>query len=62
MTDDPRSSPIADDRPGMPRWVKVQGVLVVLLVLVVAGMAAGVVDPGLVGLGGGGHGPGSGHR
>lgn len=38
--------------PGTPRWVKVQGILVLTLILVVTAMATG-----MMGLGGGGHGP-----
>ena len=41
---------------GMPRWVKVQGVVLLLLVLVVIAMPAGLLSPALLGFEGGGHG------
>lgn len=54
-----------DDQPlhesggktGTPRWVKIQGVFVALLLLAVVGMSSGLINPGLLGLEGGGHGP-----
>lgn len=54
-----------DDQPlyesggdtGTPRWVKIQGVFVVLLLLIVVGMSSGLINPALFGLEGGGHGP-----
>jgi hypothetical protein len=47
--------PARKPNSGMPRWVKVQGVFVILLVVVVVGMFAGVFNIGLL-PGGGGHG------
>ncbi|MCT7378225.1 hypothetical protein [Chelativorans salis] len=53
------ADPTPDTNGGMPLWVKVQGVFVVLLVLIVVGMFSGVVNELL---GSGGHGmPVAGH-
>jgi hypothetical protein len=54
-------TPSSDSNDGIPLWVKVQGVFVVLLVLIVLGMLTGVLNIGLL-PGGGGHGmPAGGH-
>jgi hypothetical protein len=57
----PQPTSSRDPDGGMPLWVKVQGVLVVLLILIVLGMFTGSLNIGLL-PGGGGHGmPGGGH-
>ena len=35
---------------GVPRWVKVQGVFLILLIVVVIGMSTGTIDTSLLGL------------
>ena len=57
---DPFPQPDPGDDTGTPRWVKVQGIFVVLLLLVVIGMATGLVNRlSPFGLEGGGHGAAS---
>jgi len=54
----PFPQPDPGDDTGTPRWVKVQGIFVVLLLLVAIGMATGLVNRlSPFGLEGGGHGP-----
>ena len=50
-----------DVGPRTPRWVKVQGFFLLLLIVVVAGMSSGLINLRLLGFqhGPGGHGLGS---
>ncbi len=56
---EPSDSPSAANEAAMPRWVKAQGFLVVLLVLIVVGMSTGLIHLGQNGVDDG-HGPASG--
>lgn len=51
--DDAGAESESDRGPTMPNWVKVQGIILLVLVLLVLAMLA----PALFGLEGGGHGP-----